>query len=147
MWTSLHILQDNSEDNAYYFFCLTCPVLQSVWTILPPYTNLTLSFLNNSAHFPAGKMVFFWGVKTWLTSVPFCAGILYLQPCVPCSGALCPRVYYHMKLEILFSDCEKLKAGAVFSFFWYFYLGPWLFYRREPWVREVKQSSLGHTAG
>lgn len=62
-------------------------------------------------------------------------------------AALCPRFYYHVQLEILVLGCEKLKAGAIFSLFWYFYLGLWLFYGREPWVGEVKQSSLGHTAG
>ena len=66
------------------------------------------------------------------------------NPVLSAVAAPCPRFYYHMKLEVLVLDCEKLKAGAIFSFFWCFYLGPWSFYRREPWVGEVKQSSLGH---
>ena len=66
------------------------------------------------------------------------------NPVFSAVAAPCPRFYYHMKLEVLVLDCEKLKAGAIFSFFWCFYLGPWSFYRREPWVGEVKQSSLGH---
>lgn len=139
---------------------LTCPFVsltrlipQSVGTIfnslcIPYYFNsfkCYFFYLNESAHFSAGKC----SLYLWRPSLQV---ILSVQPpglpkpVLSALATLGPYFYHHMKLEISLLDCEILKVGAVSSSFWNFCLRPWLFYRGEPWVREVQQPAQGHTA-